>query len=69
MARLIFVNTDGEELKLNYGYGDYGDACSDMDGGDALNELVSIHGAKAKNIAEIRIVSDDDKPVLTLNTD
>ena len=69
MPRLIFLTTDGEELKLKYGYGDLGDAAGDLDGGDALNELISIHGEKAKHIKEIRIVSDNDEPLLSLNTE
>ena len=69
MPRLVFINIQGEELKLIYGYGDLGDAAGDLDGGDALNELKNIHGEKAKHIREIRIISDNDEPLLTLNTD
>lgn len=69
MPRLIFINTDGEELQLKCGYGDVGDAAGDLDGGDALNELVSTFGKKAKYIKEVRIVSSNANPLLTLNTD
>jgi len=72
MPRLIFINTDGEELQLDADYGDLGDAAGDLNGGDALNELVDIHGEKAKYIREIRIVNSSlsgSDVLLELNTD
>lgn len=65
MPKLVFINTDNEELHLDHGYCDENDAAGDLRG-DAYNDLIAKHGEKARHIKEIRIVCD---PPLELRID
>lgn len=52
--RIVFVTDNGEPLYFNRNYGDLGDAAGDLNGGDAIRDLVDKMGKVT--IKEIRLI-------------